>query len=694
MKTKKINIWLTLLCLFLFVFSTALANETTKIDSLKSLSKGNTEAEDLVDIYINLSDLYGYFDGDSSLEYAKAALELSQKINYKYGEGTALFLISYIYDQQGEWIPAIANLEQAIEIFTTTNDTLSLISCYHNLGVLYSYGADQVKALQYIIKSKVLCEESNQTHVLSEAYSNIGWYYEYLKEYRRSLLYYEKALEIDIETGNIDNQSLTQTSIGFCYLKLHQPDEALRHLNEALKLVPQIEDKQREVEVTLGFIYYYLEIEDLSSAKNYIDKITTKANEEEFAKLAVEINFVLGKYYVKKKSFKTAITYLDKAIEQSIKLEKFDYLSDYYNEKGEAYVGLRQFEKAYQMTAQGKEAYERLKPDEITQALGEFEHEEIVRSERKKLLLEQQLASEKMKSDQFRFRVKAVFAIAFLVILLLVLSFFFFIRKKHTDELKANYNTISSQKLMLENNLVKLAEDEKKLKKLNATKDKFFSIIAHDLKNPFNVLIGISDMLKNEKDAKDSEDFDLLIEGMYQAATSGYELLENLLEWSRAQTGSMKFEPQSFFIHKIFETNKELYFEIAKTKDITIEISKKKTMVFADYDMVNFIVRNLLNNSIKFSNPNSKIELNTYQKDKMLVVTVKDNGIGMSPEMVENLFKIEMSVQREGTSNEKGTGLGLILCHEFIKINGGEIWVESEKDKGSSFYFSLPLSIS
>ena len=168
------------------------------------------------------------------------------------------------------------------------------------------------------------------------------------------------------------------------------------------------------------------------------------------------------------------------------------------------------------------------------------------------------------------------------------------------------------------------------MEELNATKDKFFSIIAHDLKNPFNVLIGISDLLRNEKEAKNSDAFDVLIDGMYQAATSGYDLLENLLEWSRTQTGTIKFEPQSFFIHKVFEVNKELNLEVAKSKGITIDISEKKAMVYADFDMVNFIVRNLLNNAIKFSNKNGKIELLAKKDGEMLIVTVKDDGIGMT----------------------------------------------------------------
>lgn len=694
MGAYKKHIGLLLLWVLSFGVSDALGNETAKIDSLKSAAITQTDTMALVDIYLDVSDLYGYFDSDSSLEYAKIALSLSQKIDYKKGEGTALFLISYVYDETGDWVPAIANLEQAIAIFTETNDSLFLTTCYLNLGLLYSYGKDLKKALDYTIKALVFSEENNNLDALSAAYSNIAWYYERLNEYRNSLFYNEKALEINLETGDTDYQSLSHITLGYVLMKLHRPDEALYHLNETLKLLPKIADKQREVELMLGFVNYYLEMDDLKQAENYIDKILNKRSIENFTRLAVEINYAQGKFFLKKQDYTAAVDYYNKAIEQSEKLEKYDNLSDYYNEIAKAYAGLQQYEMAYNMIDKANDAFEKINPEELTQILEDFEKNQIMRAERKKLLLEQELTAEKIQNNQFKFRAKAAIAIIFLILLSLMLTSFLIMRKKHTDELKANYNIISQQKLLLENNINKLAEDETKLKKLNATKDKFFSIIAHDLKNPFNVLIGISDLLRSENDAKDSENFDQLINGMYQAATSGYELLENLLEWSRTQTESIRFEPQSFFIHKVFETNKNLCLEIARTKELSIEVSDKKTMVFADYDMVNFIVRNLLNNAIKFSNRKGKIELLTQKDEKMLVVTIKDNGIGMTPDLIKNLFKIEKQVQREGTAREKGTGLGLILCQEFVKINGGEIWVESEPDQGSSFHFSLPLLLS
>ena len=212
-----------------------------------------------------------------------------------------------------------------------------------------------------------------------------------------------------------------------------------------------------------------------------------------------------------------------------------------------------------------------------------------------------------------------------------------------------------------------MAEDEKKLQKLNATKDKFFSIIAHDLKNPFNVMIGISDLMRSNTNLKNSKEFKTLTEGMFQAATSGYNLLENLLEWSRTQTHDIQFSPEHFLIQKVFSANKALFKEAANSKNISIIWPNSNEKVYADYNMVNFIFRNLLNNAIKFSYEGGQIEVLVKTDGNVLTCTIQDHGIGMSPDTVDKLFKIEYSVQYNGTANEKGTGLGLILCKEFVE---------------------------
>ena len=238
---------------------------------------------------------------------------------------------------------------------------------------------------------------------------------------------------------------------------------------------------------------------------------------------------------------------------------------------------------------------------------------------------------------------------------------------------------------------IALVEREASLEELNATKDKFFSIIAHDLKNPFNGIIGFSTMLKEqirEKDYKGIGDYASIIQ---DSAQKVLDLLINLLDWSRSQTGQMEFKPEQIEIDIIITEVVELLDATAQQKSITL--SGKTTsniMVFADKDMVSLILRNLVSNAIKFTNPGGMIVISAEQNQDELTMSVSDNGVGMTNETMKKLFRIAENKSTAGTQNETGTGLGLILCKEFVEKQGGRIWVESEPGTGSSFRFTLP----
>ncbi len=239
--------------------------------------------------------------------------------------------------------------------------------------------------------------------------------------------------------------------------------------------------------------------------------------------------------------------------------------------------------------------------------------------------------------------------------------------------------------------LTKLQKSEQKLFQLNATKDKFFSIIAHDLRNPFNQLLGLTDLiLENYNDYSFSE-LKEYIGLLNKSAKNGYNLLENLLEWARSQSGRKEINPFSFAIAQISNKVVELMRVNANNKNIEI-ISKidRDIKVFADVNVVNTIFINIISNAIKFTKKGGKIIIDAINKNNNVIISVKDSGVGISEENINKLFKIDIHHSTKGTNNEAGTGLGLILCYEFINLSKGEIWVESKKDIGSTFYFSLP----
>ncbi|MEW6702476.1 MAG: ATP-binding protein, partial [Bacteroidota bacterium] len=232
------------------------------------------------------------------------------------------------------------------------------------------------------------------------------------------------------------------------------------------------------------------------------------------------------------------------------------------------------------------------------------------------------------------------------------------------------------------------------LKQLNTTKDRFFSIIAHDLKNPFITLLGFSDLLISDYSELSDEEKIYYITEMKKSAEVSHNLLQNLLQWSRSQTGRIEFNPQRLNLYHLVKENIELLKAPAERKKIEIkcEISDA-TYVSADEDMLNTIVRNLLTNALKFTNKGGEIIVSGREKNNFFELSVSDNGVGMNEKARDCLFKLDVSHSSFGTDNEAGTGLGLILCKEFVEKHGGNIWVESELGKGSKFIFSVPFSV-
>lgn len=239
----------------------------------------------------------------------------------------------------------------------------------------------------------------------------------------------------------------------------------------------------------------------------------------------------------------------------------------------------------------------------------------------------------------------------------------------------------------------KLEASEKDLKELNATKDKFFSIISHDLKNPFGSLLSVSEMItENYRSASEEEQMSGL-QRIRDSIKHSYELLENLLTWSRSQRGRLDFKPTEFNMSRLIQVNVNLHRIQAEEKRIEIGCGMPDDVkAYGDREMINTVVRNLVSNAVKFSEKGDKITIEINRKDKMIEVLVKDEGTGILPDDLKKLFRIDEKFKTNGTANEKGTGLGLILAREFVQKNGGEMIVESIYGQGSTFGFTLPAS--
>ncbi len=230
------------------------------------------------------------------------------------------------------------------------------------------------------------------------------------------------------------------------------------------------------------------------------------------------------------------------------------------------------------------------------------------------------------------------------------------------------------------------------LKELNATKDKFFNIVAHDLKNPFTSLMGSSELLSHNIDQMDNEKIKTLAFILNDASKSGYAILQNLLDWSRSQTGLLKFNPEEINLRNLIDEQIQNLEQISANKEIKLFSEVKDNLfVYSDKNMIKTIMRNLLSNAIKYSYRCGKVIVRANIDDLGVIVSVKDNGIGIPEENIKNIFRIDVKYSVPGTEKEQGTGLGLKLCKEFVEKQGGKIWVESIENKGSEFKFSIPV---
>jgi signal transduction histidine kinase len=268
------------------------------------------------------------------------------------------------------------------------------------------------------------------------------------------------------------------------------------------------------------------------------------------------------------------------------------------------------------------------------------------------------------------FTQQASFTLTYLSLLLLILFF--------------NCITYQYDQIIRKKNL--------ELEEHNATKDKFFSIISHDLKGPLSSLTSFSGLLINHTESLTKAEIQTLARDLDQSVKNLFSLLENLLEWSRSQTGAIEIKWEAFDIMVLLKENRNLLLVQAQNKQIKIRLEgEEKFIVFADPNIISTVIRNLLSNAIKFTPTGGEIVLKIERIESGVRVLINDKGVGISESIIHKLFRLEVKHSTKGTADEPGTGLGLILCKEFVEKNGGTIGVHSEEGKGSSFYFTLPL---
>ncbi|MDQ2656529.1 MAG: tetratricopeptide repeat-containing sensor histidine kinase, partial [Bacteroidota bacterium] len=390
----------------------------------------------------------------------------------------------------------------------------------------------------------------------------------------------------------------------------------------------------------------------------------------------------IGLLYFRQKKWDTAIAHANLALKNGQEAQAQEQIFKSYELLSQAYKNLGEYRDALSFKELSLAINELVQSEKHERELLETQSRYVVakkESEIQKLEV-LRLDRERELAAQKKFR-NILFLVAVLIFITAGLLLILYLVKR-----RSNRVLLVAKK--------EVQQQNEKLQELNNTKDKFFSIISHDLKGPLNSLTSFSRLLIDHTDSMSKEEIQLLAKDLDRSVKNLLTLLENLLEWSRSQTGNIDFSPEEFDLGEILETNKSLLQAQAGAKQIEIITGHSGPFtVRLHRQSINTVVRNLLSNAIKFSNPGGTIRTGIIRDDAWLNVFIADSGVGMTPDVIDKIFRLDSKHSTRGTANEKGTGLGLILCREFIEKNGGTIRVESTPGKGSVFTCSFPVTV-
>jgi len=598
------------------------------LDTAGIVVKANTLTE--------LAWTYRNINPEKGVESGEQALELLYRIGDKRLEAECLLYIGACYFQMNNLNDAMDNFLKSMKIKEELNDREGIAALLNNLGNISKEMGNYSKAIEYYLQARELGEQLENPRITSTALANLAVNYKILDDYEKALEYNREALRIREEIGDRRGVAGSLNNIAIIYA-----DSAYTgvDLKKALKYFQQSLEIKQELEDHYGISQTYINMGQL-----YTDLGRTKD--------ALPL-------------FQQALRLARELKATNIVMACYAHLSQYYEKTGNYKEALR-----YQIiyTNMMDSVYIEENKQEMAEMMVRFETD---KKEKENELLKQQ--SEIQTLQIRRQRTLRNFFIILAVLLLLLAATYIsrYVLKHRTNRL--------------------LEEKNKQLALLNATKDKFFSIIAHDLKNPFGTLLQVSDQLKERYSELNDEQKLQIISLINKSALLTHDLLANLLEWSVSQTGDVPHRPEKVDFSAVVDECMALLKLNAEKKGVRlISAVSGNTYVYADRNMVATVMRNLLSNAIKYMEKEGEVRVDSHENDQMIEVMVKDDGIGISKEDIEKLFRIDFNTRNIGKSREKGTGLGLILCREFVEKNGGTIWVESETGKGSIFTFTLP----
>jgi signal transduction histidine kinase len=645
--------------------------------------------------------------GDSALLLLAESIDNAKKINDLLCIGLINVNYANYYGQKGEYKRAIGYLYNSIRYFTIIKNRVEIGKVYNNLAIMYKEIGAFPKAFSYYNLSATICKETHDYNSLSIIYNNLGLMAFTQGDFNKALTYYFSALKIFEKNDNKRILSITYNNIGDTYRYLNQTNKALEYLLKSLKVSKEIGQKSSIglAYENIGLIYFESHPPQLNKALSYFFKSYKFYQDVNDINSLTGISSIMIEIYIALKNYPKALEMLKMGLELSQKVESAETQAELHRAASEYYFATKEYSRSLEQSRLGIQFARKAKSLPIfisnlnqnsivaghLNLLKEAYHSILeysklkdsiqTQAEKKNLFLKEfQYKEANMKLEQFQKEMTfkraetrrqwILFSGAIVFIFLMFHAF------------------------SISKNLKKQTKFNKVLNEINNTKDKLFSIISHDLRNPFNSILGFSELLMNNTEEFDKQKVKEISTSLYQTSKSTYDLLEQLLDWSALQSNKIVYTPEKVDLKTLIVENIKMVNSLVTQKEMQIiDNTINDQFVLVDQNMLNTVIRNLITNAIKFTHNGGKIEISSTISSHFLYLSIKDNGQGISPQKIKDLFNFGKLDTTKGTNNETGTGLGLILCKEFVERNKGELFIKSEEGKSSDFIISLPLFV-
>lgn len=617
-------------------------NINITVDSTLIIYKSNT-----IDSLIEESFKCKNTCPEKGINLSNRALILAREINDKEREALALYSIGINLYLKGEYSESYIFQLQALKINQAINNKRRIANGYDCIGTLLKELKQLDEAILYYKKAIRIHKELKNEYGLAISIGNIGIVYRMQNKQEKSIEYIKKSLKIFEKNNEKFEIARSLHNLGNSYYDLEQFDKALLNFNQALNI----------------FI----------NTNNCFGQMITHHS--------------LGKTYIKTKNYSLAEEHLLKALSLRETNKSRPTIAKVYHYAYELYEAKNDYKEALKYLILEKNLRDSFISEEsikqINFAKTKYETE-IKEKENIILKNNNEIKQSEIRKQSLFIIVLFIFLIS-IVFIIIVLNSRYRLRKRANNILIERNNIIKLQK----NTLI---ESINRLNLVNTEKDKLISLISHDLKNPFNVIIGLSSLISDNYDSLDDEERKEYISKICDASQRAFNLLENILTWSKTQLKGFTLNIKNHNLKQLINKSIDALILIANQKSIEINNNINNNIeLHCDNFTISTVINNLVSNAIKFTHRGGYIDISCEEQSDCTNIIISDTGVGIPSSKIKNIFNVSSNISTQGTNNEKGTGLGLLICNEFIKLHNGTISVESEENKGTKFIISLPL---